>query len=80
MIDHPWAQPTELIKVDRAASSATCVFAAPAAHASTILDRKAWACEVFRRRAQPSSTCRSSAVSSSAPFGARSAHSECLDI
>ena len=46
-------------------SAATAVTDAPSALASTIRDRNASACDVFRRRAHPSRTCRSPALSTS---------------
>ena len=44
-------------------SAATALTGRPSAQASTIRDRSASACAVFRRRAQPSRTCRSSSDS-----------------
>ena len=46
-------------------SAATALTAAPSAQASTIRDRNASACAVFRRRAHPSRTWRSSSDSTS---------------
>jgi hypothetical protein len=55
---------------DTPSATATFLFGVPSAHASTIRDRIASACAVFRRRAHPSKTCRSSALSTSgASFG-----------
>jgi hypothetical protein len=48
---------------DIASSAATVLTLAPSAQASTIRDRSASACAVFRRRDHPSRTCRSSSVS-----------------
>ena len=47
---------------DTPKAGATSVFDPPSAHASTIRDRNASACDVLRRRAHPSSTCRSSGL------------------
>ncbi len=50
---------------DIPSSAATALTPAPSAQARTIRDRSASACAVFRRRAHPSRTCRSSSVSTS---------------
>ena len=50
---------------DTFSSAATAVTDLPSAQASTILDRNASACDVLRRRAHPSRTCRSSVLSTS---------------
>ncbi|CAO5254503.1 hypothetical protein FAGKG844_690003 [Frankia sp. AgKG'84/4] len=44
---------------DTPASAATCPFVPPSAHANTILDRCANACDVFGRRTQTSNAFRS---------------------
>src|SRR5215213_9994399 len=50
-------------------SAATCVFGAPSAHASTILERWASAWDDLARRDQRTSVSRSAAVSRSSAFG-----------
>jgi len=50
-------------------AAATCLFGVPSAHASTILQRCASACDDVARRDQPTSVSRSSAVSLSSAFG-----------
>ena len=67
-----WNRPRHLRTVSREtfSSAATAVIGAPSAQASTIRDRRASACDVLRRRAHPSRTCRSSALSiSGSSFG-----------
>src|SRR5262249_16134429 len=49
--------------------AATSLFGTPSAHAITIFDRSASACEVFARRTHCSSTCRSSSASTSGGSG-----------
>jgi hypothetical protein len=49
--------------------SATCVFDAPSAQASTMRHRWASACEDFARRDQRTSVARSASVSTSSAFG-----------
>lgn len=55
-----WNRPRHLRTVSRDTfrSAATAVIDVPSALASTIRDRNASACDVFRRRAHPSRTCR----------------------
>ena len=53
------------VALDIPSSAATALTAAPSAQAKTIRDRSASAWAVFRRRAHPSRTCRSSSVSTS---------------
>ena len=50
---------------DTFSSAATAVTDAPSAQANTIRERCASACDVLRRRAHPSRTCRSSVLSTS---------------
>ena len=62
-----WNRPRHLRTVSRETprSAATAVTDLPSALASTIRDRSARACDVLRRRAHPSRTCRSSVLSTS---------------
>jgi hypothetical protein len=53
----------DTVALDLPRPVATSLTVPPAAQASTIRDRSASACAVFRRRAHPSRTCRSSSVS-----------------
>ena len=49
--------------------SATSLFDAPVAHSRMIRQRNAQACEVERRRTQPSSAARSSSLNTNSAFG-----------
>ena len=49
--------------------AATCLLASPSAHASTIRDRNANACDDFARRAHRTNCARSSSVNTNSAFG-----------